>query len=341
MARHIMGWRAWLATLAASTLVACGGGGGGGDDDAAPVLEAPPTAAATLSAGTGEASSAAVAAVVGAQRIVELDASVNGNALPLGSSNASPAMLARRALAATARERALATQTLSCTDFFGPGSCSGSVTVDTNASGNSTVVPAGTYVAMSFNALQGSAGGSPVRLDGTVRVDYLTSADLSDESPTNVRFTVTLVAFEGNAAGVVFGPLNEVGLFEFNGAGEQLMTVDGLRIGGLDTLTVTDDDNYTLANVSVRRAHWTQATAYVDLRFSGWSVVSGRPTVNSQSTITAGSNSVVITVQSSSAQTVVYRVVATIGGVVSTYDVTATYPAGAGAPTYTVQQIAT
>jgi hypothetical protein len=340
MARHIMGWRAWLATLAASALVACGGGGGG-DDNAGPSLEAPPTVAATLSAGTAEASSAAVAAVVGAQRVVELDAGVNGNALPLGSSNASPAMLARRALVATTRERALAVQTLSCTDFFGAGSCSGSVTVDTNASGNSTVVPAGTYLALSFNELQGSFGGSPLQLDGTLRIDFLTSADLDDESPANARFTLTLMDFEGNDAGVVFGPFNEVALFEFDSAGEQLVTVDGLRIGGLDTLTVTDDDNYTLANVRVRRAHWTQVAAYVDVQFTGWSVIAGRPTVNSRSTISAGSNGAVITVQTSSAQTVVYRVVATIGGVVTTYDVTASYPAGGGAPTYTVQPIAT
>jgi hypothetical protein len=339
MGQDVMGWRRWLAAVGASALlVACGGGGGGGS--AAPVLESPPSTAATLQSGTGEAGSAAAAAVGGAQRIVEWDASLNGSALPLGGGNASPSSLTRRALAASRRERALATETLTCAEFFGTGGCSGSVTVDTNASGNSTVVPAGTYVSLSFNALQGSVGGSTVRLNGTFRVDFLTSADLADESPANVQFRLTLDGFEGSDAGVSFGPIDEVALFEFDGTGQALVTVDGQRIGGLDTLTVTDELNYTLANVRVRRAHWSQA-AYVDVQFTGWTVIAGRPTVNSQSTITAGANSVAIEVQSSSAQTVVYRVVATIGGAVTAYDVTAAYPAGGGAPTYTVVQLVT
>ena len=341
MGHDFMGWRRWVAVLGVSALLAACGGGGGGGDDNAPALQAPPTTPATLQAGTAEASSAAAAAVAGAQRVVEWDASLNGYAQPLGAGNASPAALTRRALATVRRERALATDTLTCSEFLGVGGCSGTVTIDTNASGNSTVVPAGTYVSLSFNALQASIGGSPLRLDGTFRVDFLTSADLDDETPAGVRFTLTLLDFEGSDAGVSFGPIDEVALFEFDGAGEPLVTVDGLRIGGVDTLTVSDVDDYTLANLRLRRAHWTQATAYVDVQFTGWSVIAGRPTVNSRSTITAAANSMVITVSSSTTQTVVYRVVSTIGGNVTAYDVTATYPAGGGAPSYTVQAVAT
>jgi hypothetical protein len=339
MAHHGKGWRHGLAVLTASVLLgACGGGGGGGSDDGAPVLEAPPTAAATLQASASDARSAAITVVSGAQRLVELSAGLSGSAAPLSSSGASPAMLGRRALAAT-RESALAVQTLSCTDFFGPGSCSGSVTVDTNATNTGSVVPAGTYVTLTFNALQGSIDGSSVRLDGALRMDYLTSFDLDAETLANVRFQLTLDDFEGLEDGVSFGPLSEVALFAFDSTGEPALTVDGLRIVGFDNLTVTDEDNFTLANVLVRRAHWAQANGYVDAQFTGWSVVAGRPTVNSQTNLTAGGDSVLVRVQASSAQTVVYRVAVTISGVVTTYDVTAAYPAGGGAPTYTAQQV--
>ena len=109
----------------------------------------------------------------------------------------------------------------------------------------------------------------------------------------------------------------------------------GLRITGFDTLTVIDADNYSLANVTLRRAHWAAAVGYVDMSFQGWSVVSGRPSVNSRATITAPNSSIAVVVTSSSAGSVVYAVTATVNGAVVSYTVTASYPVS-GAPTYTV-----
>ena len=240
----------------------------------------------------------------------------------------------RTALSAT-RERALATETLTCADFFGSPSCSGSVRVETNASASDTVIPAGSYVSMSFAALQGSFDGSPVQLNGTLRIDFLTAFDSQADSVAGLRMQITFTTFSGTAEGVAFGPLTEIALYEFDGQGAAQVTIDGLRITGFDTLTVTDADNYSLANVTLRRAHWAAAVGYVDMSFQGWSVVNGRPSVNSRATITTPNSSIAVVVTSSSAGSVVYAVTASVNGAAVSYAVTASYPAS-GAPTYTV-----
>jgi hypothetical protein len=141
--------------------------------------------------------------------------------------------------------------------------------------------------------------------------------------------------FSGTADGVSFGPLNEVALYEFDGQGVGTMTIDGLRIIGFDTMSVTDDDNYSLANVTLRRAHWAVPAGYVDMSFQGCSVVNGRPSADSRVTVWAPNSSIAVVVTSSSASTVVYAVTATVNGASVSYTVTATYPAS-GAPSYTV-----
>ena len=328
--------RPWLAAAGLATvLAACGGGGGGGDGAAAgPVLEAPPATAAALQTTSSEASGAAAATLDSGQRLVQLSASLNGNIVPLASGGSAALSWGRVALSAS-RERALATQTLTCADFFGSPSCSGSLTLDTNASGSGTVIPAGTYVTMTFNALQGTFEGSPVLLNGTLRLDYLTTFDVNASSPAGLRFQLTFSNFSGTEEGVSFGPLSEIALFEFDAQGAAQMTVDGLRITGFDTLTLTDGNNYSLANVTLRRAHWAAAAGYVDMSFQGWSVVNGRPSVNSRATITASNSSIAVVVTSSSAGSVVYAVTASVNGASVSYTVTASYPAS-GAPTYTV-----
>jgi hypothetical protein len=327
----------WLAAAGLATLLAaCGGGGEGGDSAAAgPVPEAPPATAAALQTTSTEASGAAAASMDSAQRLVQLNASLNG-AIPALANGGSAALSWSRAALSASRERALATQTLTCADFFDSASCSGSLTVDTNASGTGTVIPAGTYVTMSFNALQGSFGGSPVLINGTLRMEYLSAFDANASSLAGLRVQIAFTNFSGTSEGVSFGPLNEVALYEFDAQGVGTMTIDGLRITGFDTLTVTDANNYSLANVTLRRAHWATASGYVDMSFQGWSVANGRPSLNSRATITAPNSSITVTVTSSSASTVVYGVTATVNGASLAYTVTASYPAGGGAPTYTV-----
>jgi hypothetical protein len=326
----------WLAAAGLATfLAACGGGGGGNSADAAPVLEAPPAAAADLQTSSVEASGATAASADSAQRLVQLSASLNGNLVPLAGSGAPVLSWSRAALSAS-RERALATQTLSCADFFGTASCSGSVRVDTNGSGSGSVIPAGTYVTLTFSALQGSFDGSPVLLSGTLRLDYLTAFDVNASSPAGLRLQLGFTDFSGSADGMAFGPLTEIALYEFDSEGVGQLTIDGLRITGFETVSVTDANNYSLPNVTLRRAHWATPSGYVDMSFQSWSVTNGRPSVNSTATITAPNNSITVTVTSSSAGTVVYAVAATVNGASVSYTVTATYPAGGRAPTYTV-----
>ncbi len=328
----------WLAAAGLATMLAACGGGGGDSAAAGPVVEAPPTTAAALQITSTEAGSAAAASMDSAQRIVQLNASLNGS-IPALANGGSVAMSLSRAAMSMSRERALATQTLSCADFFGSPSCSGSLTIDTNASGSGTVIPAGTYVSMSFNALQGSFGGSPLLVNGTLRLDYLSAFDANASSLAGLRVQMTFSGFSGTAEGVSFGPLTEVALYEFDGQGVGQMTIDGLRITGLDTLSVTDAANYSLANVTLRRAHWAAPAAYVDMSFSDWGVVNGRPGINSMADIEVPGSRISIIVRSSSASTVVYEVNALVNGAVASYTVTASYPAGGGAPSYTVAAI--
>jgi hypothetical protein len=326
--------RPWLAAAGLATLLAACGGGGGGGDSAGPVLEAPPATAAGLQTTSTEASGAAAASMDSAQRMVQLSASLRGS-IPVLANGGSAALSWSRTALSASRERALATETVTCAEFFGSSSCSGSLTVNTNASGSGPMIPAGTYVDMRFNALQGSIDGSPVLVNGSLRMEYLSSFNADASSLAGLRAQLTFTDFSGTAEGVSFGPLNEVALYEFDNQGVGTMTIDGLRIIGFDTLTVTDADNYSLANVTLRRAHWAAAAGYVDMSFQGWSVVNGRPSMNSRATITTPNSSITVVVRSSSASSVVYAVTATVNGAAVSYTVTATYPAS-GAPTYTV-----
>jgi hypothetical protein len=328
--------RLWAAALGLGALLAACGGGGDSDAQAS-ALEAPPATAAALQGTSAEAGAAAAASTDGARQLARLSASLGGaGILPTArDGRASPASLGRLALLAS-RERALATQTLSCAQFLGTSGCTGSITVDTNASGSASVVPAGTYATLTFNALQGTLGGEPIALSGSLRIDYLTAFDVNATSFAGVRFQITLGGFAGTVSGVAFGPLDETALYEFDADSAIVVTIDGLRITGFDNLTVTDADNYNLPNVTLRRAHWAAPAGYVDVRFVSWGVVAGRPVVNSLVNLETPGSRIGVIVRASSASQVVYEVNCLINGVITNYTVTANYPAGGAAPTYTV-----
>jgi hypothetical protein len=322
---------AGLVTL----LAACGGGGDSGEPtNTAPVLTAPPTTSAALQTTSTEASGAVAAAVDSAQRMVTLDASLSGNnVLPVGNSVSSPLSWTRTALSAE-REQALAVRSLTCADFFSSTACTGSWSIDTNAANSATAFPAGTYASLQFNNLQGSFGGSPLSINGTLRADFLTPFDPNAASTAGLSFQLTFTNLSGMAEGTSFGPINAVALYVHDGMGVETVTIDGQRIIGFDNLTVTNADNYSLPNLQLRRAHWAAATGYVDVSFSNWSVVNGRPIVGSAVSIAATGGSISISVMSSSSSAVVYAATATVNGVTVYYTVTATYPASGGAPSY-------
>lgn len=309
-------------------LGACGGGGGG---DSPPSLVSPPTTAASLSASTAEAASAAQGAVDAAAEAVELYATLGNGPVPITGAGGA---MSRSLFARSLREQAQARETVGCADFLGIADCTGTVTIDTNLSDSGTVAAPGTYITIIFNALRATVDGDTLALDGVMRVEFLTSFDLNSTSFANQRMELTLQDFAGSAGGVSFGPYDVHALIEYDANEVSTVTIDGVRIEGLENIVVTDGLNYGLTNVALRRAVWSSATAYVDYDFDQWSVTAGRPALGSAATLSAGANSIAVAVTASSSAQVVYAVTITIGGASTAYTVTATYPAGGGAPTY-------
>lgn len=307
-------------------LGACGGGGGG---DSAPTVVGPPTTAATLSASTGEAAAAAQGAVESAALAVELSASLGQGVLPIGSGSAAPL-----AVRAPTREQAQLRETVGCAEFIAIPGCSGSITVDTNLASDTTRVGPGTYFTLIFSGVSASAGGETLMLDGAIRADFLTTFDLQTTTFANQRFQLTLDAFAGSENGVAFGPFSLAALVEFDAQELSTITMDGVRLSRPENISVTDGANFALADVALRHAAWSSATAYVDYSFTNWTVADGRPAAGSTATISAGANSIAIAVSSTTSTSAVCNVVITIGGVTTGYTVTATYPAGGGAPSY-------
>lgn len=308
-------------------LAACGGGGGG-DSQASIVL--PPTTAASLSASTTEAASAAQGAADAAAQAVELYATLGNGPVPI---TGAVGTMSRSLFARSLREQAQARETFSCTDFLGVPTCTGTVTIDTDVADSGIAVP-GTHIAIIFNALQATVDGDTLSLDGTMRFDFLTTLDLNSDSFANQRMELTLQGFAGSAEGVSFGPYDVRALIEYDDMEASTVTIDGVRIAGLENIVVTDGLNYGLTNVALRRAVWSSATAYVDYDFDQWSVAAGRPVVGSGATVSAGTGSIGVEVTASSSAQVVYAVTITIAGVSTVYTVTADYSQG-GAPTYT------
>jgi hypothetical protein len=327
---------AWLrrsfgATALCVLLAACGGGGGGGGDDAGPVLVAPPSTAATLTQSSADAMAGVQALNTGAAAVVSKSAALDAGSLfaPVGAS-ASPLGLR----GAGAREQALARETVGCGELGFTG-CSGSVTFDFNFDANAAILPAGSYFALTFNNLSGSFEGSAFSMSGTLRTDFVTAIDTQAPSLANAQFRVTLDGLSGTADGVSFGPESDVALYEFDAAGVPTITIDGLRLSGLDGLNVTDADNYIASGTQLRFAHWTAVSTYIDIDYNNWAVSAGRPTLGSTAALSAGtSGGATVTVTSSSPSQVVYRVDLNVGGNIVQYLVTADY--SSGTPSYSV-----
>ena len=326
---------AWLrrsfgATALCVLLAACGGGGGGGDD-AGPVLVAPPSTAATLTQGSADAMAGVQALNSGAAAVVSKSAALDAGSLfaPVG---ASASALSLRG--SGAREQALARETVGCGELGFTG-CSGSVTFDFNFDPNAATLPAGSYFALTFNNLSGSFEGSAFSMSGTLRTDFVTAIDTQAATLANAQFRVTLDGLSGTADGVSFGPESDVALYEFDAAGVPTITIDGLRLSGLDGLNVTDADNYIATGTQLRFAHWTAVSTYIDIDYNNWAVSAGRPTLGSTAALSAGtSGGATVTVTSSSPSQVVYRVDLNVGGNIVQYLVTADY--AGGTPSYTV-----
>lgn len=331
-----MDWMRWVRAGCAGTLVgllaACGGGGGGSD---APAVQAPPSRAAALASSEAEAIGAVQAAVGGAAQIAGQSSSASNLFLstgPLGVRSGVD-MVARART--SGREAALDVQSVGCADFVDPP-CSGSITVNASfdLSSPSDSVPAGSRLTLSFNDVQGSIGGVPIAIDGALRFDFVTAFDAANLA--NTELLVTSDELQGTADGQAFGPETSALLMEFDAQSRLTLTADGIRLSEVSSVVVDGAEDFSIGTARLRRAHWRDADAYVDCRFNGWVVAAAHAALNSQATFTAGSDRIVVAVTGSSVSTVTYQVAITVGGVTTTYVVTATYAAD-GTPTYSAE----
>jgi hypothetical protein len=325
-------YRRRVALLSAALLLAgCGGGGG---EASGPTLQSPPSTAATLSLSSSEALQAVSSVLDGGAAVASQQSGPDSLFVPVGGNAAATS----RTLA-SAREQPMAVHSVSCSTFLA-SPCSGSVTLDTNVDLNgSSVLPAGSYLAFSFNGLAGTAEGKSYSVNGGFRIDLLTTVDANATAPANARFRTTASALTGTVNGEAFGPRNSVALFEFDAQGVASVTSEGRAFVALSGVTVTDRDNYSIASGRVRKPHWSGADTYVDCTFQTWTVSNGHPAAGSHATLSAGPNSIVIDVTAAAATQVVFDVELTVDGVVKRYTVTADYPVGGGTPVYTVVEI--
>lgn len=303
-------------------LSACGGGGGGTAAEAptSPVLQPPPEAPAQLSASGSESIAAVTSALAGAEAVFAQDVLLPAPFSPFGES-------------ASARERPQALTTLSCQQV-GMTACSGSLTIDTDVPEGATVIAAGSHLTYGFQALRGTtAGGTSIALDGAQRIDFVTALDTAGEL-AGVRLRVTSVALAATIDGIDIRAGDSVAEVAFDADGNPELTINGFTFSRLGELQRSGDADYRIDAGRVRSAHWSDADAFVDHDYEGWSVTGNRPGEGSKVTIGADDDRIEITVTASSTTSVRYAVQATIDGHPTAWVVEAAYATG-GQVTYT------
>jgi hypothetical protein len=334
----------FVGALVALVLSACGGGGGDGGGTPTPPSDpplGPPATAATLSTSAADASDAARTAVSAADGLAGRYSTMTGFTallgVPIAAEPATPSAVhlpgTRRAAWPDGRARRLDVTTEACTEFVDPP-CTGTITVDTNVAQTATSVTPGNYLDATFNSLSGLVLGRSVTFTGRMRIEFLTALNLNNPQLPGLGLRIKFTGFAGTLAGSAFGPVSETADFNFSSQGVGTLTTGGARYGSLAGVSVTGAGAYTINTGDVRRGFGASTTAHVDTHLTNWRNLAGRPVVGSSATLTAGSTSASVQVTASSSTTVVYAVsiVSTTG--TRAFTVTATYPAGGGAPTY-------
>lgn len=328
--------RGGLALSLTALLVACGGGGSGdGGTTQAEEIAGPPVSAAALANSAGEAQRAAQAVVAGADAAANRVSALNGLSVLVGNPVLPQSAVAapRRQLLGVARARPLAVQTATCADVLDPP-CSGSATLDTNIADSATRANAGDYADMQFAALSGSLFGQQVVMNGRMRIDFLSVLDLNATSFSGLDLKLKLESFGGTVNGASFGPISDTSRFQISAQGVATVIAAGASYSDLHGVAISGAGSYSIAGGTVRVGYWGDAGKYVDLTLQNWRVVGGRPAVGSQATVSSGQGSATLTVTSSSTTAVVSSLTINAAGSTTRYIVTATYPAGGGAPTY-------
>ena len=308
-------------------LVACGGGGG--DTGNQPVqVQGPPTTPATFSNSGTEATEAVKSAAATSEATVARSSSLSG----LGALLGAPVGMAPGGVASLKHPQAV--QTLACGDVF-DAPCSGNATLDTNVADNATFVPAGSFADIRFNTVSGLLFGQSVTLSGRLRLDFVTAINLNSTTFPGLDLIVTSEQLGGTINSYTFGPVNDVGELKISSQGVTTMVAGGRSFSGLGTVAVTDANSYRIGSGTVRITYWGASGGYVDVAYTNWQIVNGRPVDGSRVTISSGAgNSISIRATVNTPTTVDYVVALTAGGATLNFRVTATYPAGGGLPIY-------
>ena len=330
-------WRRGLPVALAALLVACGGGGGDGSGGTGTQVVSPPTAAATLANSSAEAAQSAQAAANGATAAATRASSLSGLSVLLGGS-VGPLQLhlpATRQVALSAGRdvQAQSVQTEACAALLDLP-CSGSATLDTNVADTATAVRPGDYADLRFSALSGSLLGERLTLNGRMRIEFLSAIDLNATQNPGLDLTLLLDSFSGSINGLSFGPMSDTSRLQIDTQGVATITGGGASYTGMSGMTVTGSGAFAIGGGRVRQGYWADSNRYIDLTLQNWHVVGSRPAVGSQAFVGAGDGSIAIRVTASSADSVVYAVTINVGSATSHYIVTASYPAGGGAPSY-------
>lgn len=321
-------WRLHLlATATVALLAACGGGGGGSDDSAASEVVGPPTVAATLVNTASEAQQSASTAAAGADTAVQRFSAMNAFSAFLGEP------VVPLSAAPRGQKQALAVQTASCIDLLDPP-CTGSALVDTSVADGATLVNPGDWVDIRFQSLSGTLFGAQLAFNGHLRMDFLSSLNLNATSFSGLDMKLSFDGLGGTVNGAAFGPVSDVFRLQINAQGASTITAGGASYSGLSGVDITGSGTYAIEGGTVRLGYWGDAGRYVDLGFQNWRVAAGRPAVGAMASIGSGQGSASLQVTASGTATVVYAVTLNAGGNTTAYNVTATYPAGGGAPTY-------
>lgn len=200
-------------------------------------------------------------------------------------------------------------------------SCSGTIAVDTNISGTSNgSVPGGSYIDMSYRSFTINVSGfGHVAINGGLRINYLTDFVTAPSANGVVQYVANAITVTGPDGKTTAPQTGTLKLTYTQGA--VALEENGVRVSDISA-TVTNDANYLINRATLLAP---SAAGYFNYSYSNWSVINGRPAVGSSATITAlQGQSASLTVLSSSATQVQYRVNFLLNGVTTSYVVTTT-----------------
>lgn len=339
--------RSRLSILVSATLClvlsACGGGG---SDTSTPTpqveplkLIAPPTNPASLAQTKETALDLVKGTQAAAQQMAHAATDPSMDFVPFGNGGFGSAQQARRGIAAAGRMHRLDSVELRCSDIaeLRAYNCTGTIKADSNIDRNATTVPAGAWLTITFDHVNGRLGTQSFSINGSMRFDFLSGVP-ANSNGANLRMQMTVDKLASTSNGQSYGPITAIALLETDAFGQATMTIDGNRYSGLGYVEASDERNFSMRSAGLTTSHWSNKSTYVSYQFNNWREVDARTQLYSTANVSAGNQSASVSVERSSSSDVAYRVRLTVDGRSADYRVTAQYSSG-GTPSYQVEAL--